>query len=57
MRYGRVEFSEWWERSLALDAELAALADDASIPPGPERRRIDEWSVDAHQRAWSDGDA
>lgn len=55
VRYGRVEFSEWWERSLALDAELAALADDASIPPGPEQRRIEEWSVDAHQRAWSDG--
>ena len=55
VRYGEVSFDEWWERSLALDAELAVLGDDESILPDPDRARIDAWLIDAHQRVWVDG--
>ena len=56
VRYGKVSFDEWWERSLVLDAELEAIADDDSIRPEPDRTRIDSWCIDAHQRVWADGD-
>ncbi len=55
VRYGEVSFDEWWERSLALDAELEAIGDDESIRPEPDRARIDKWCIDAHQRVWADG--
>jgi Na+/H+ antiporter NhaD/arsenite permease-like protein len=32
---------------------LAALADDESIPPHPDRARIDAWSIDVHRRFWA----
>ncbi len=53
VRYGRVEFDEWWERCLQLDAALEALEDDDSLPAGPDLARIEAWSVSAHQRCWS----
>jgi len=40
--------------ALDLDARLAELEHDVSIPPGPDRNRIEAWSVDAHLRVWSD---
>lgn len=55
VRYGRVDFNEWWERSLDLDAEMEAIALDDSIPAGPDRSRIEQWVVAAHQRVWADG--
>ncbi len=54
VRYGEVSFQDWWERSLALDAELAVIGNDTRIRPGPDRARIDRWSIDAHRRAWAD---
>ena len=57
VRYGKVSFEEWWERSLALDAELEAIADDHSIRPEPDRARIDSWCIDAHQRVWAERNA
>jgi hypothetical protein len=53
VRYGQVAFDDWWSRSLALDAELGVIGMDESIRPGPDRRRIDSWCVDAHQRVWA----
>ncbi len=54
VRYGEVEFEEWWERSLALDAALEKIGLDESIRPEPDRSRIDAWCIDAHQRVWQD---
>src|SRR5215472_15227763 len=53
VRRGQVPFGEWWDRCLHLDAELAALAADDSIPAGPDRARIQRWSVDTHLRHWA----
>jgi hypothetical protein len=53
VRHGEVPFDEWWSRSLELDAQLEALESDDSIPPGPDRARIEPWMVDAHQRVWA----
>ncbi|MCP3883318.1 MAG: nucleotidyltransferase [Sulfitobacter sp.] len=54
VRYGQVEFDQWWERSLELDAQLEAIGEDASIREGPDRERIDAWCVDAHRRVWAE---
>jgi uncharacterized protein len=54
VRRGEVPFEDWWTRVLDLDARLAELERDESIPPGPDRNRIEEWSVNAHLRVWSD---
>ena len=53
VRRGDVAFDDWWERCLDLDAHLAALADDESIPPSADRARIDAWSIDVHRRFWA----
>jgi len=54
VRYGKVDFDEWWERSLELDAQLEAIGDDESIRSTPDRAKIDEWCINAHQRVWTD---
>lgn len=56
LRRGDVAFEEWWSRSLELDAELGALAEDDSIPPGPNRGAIDHWSVRTHLEFWRRGE-
>lgn len=33
VRRGQVTFEDWWDRSLRLDTQLQALADDDTIPP------------------------
>ncbi len=53
VRRGEVPFDEWWARVLDLDARLADQETDESIPAGPDRNRIEEWSVAAHLRVWS----
>ena len=52
VRHGDVAFDEWWDTCLGLDAELAGLAQDESIRPGPDTARIDSWSVLTHRRVW-----
>ncbi len=52
VRRGEVAFAEWWSRSLELDAELEALAEDDSIPLEPDREAIEEWSVATHLEFW-----
>ena len=54
VRYGKVDFDEWWNRVLELDSELEQLGDDQSIRPGPDSDRLVNWSVSAHQRLWAD---
>ena len=52
VRRGEVGFDDWWARLQALDARLAAMAADESLPTGPDRDRIEAWSVAAHLRWW-----
>lgn len=53
VRQGDVPFEQWWDRVLALDAQLEQMADDGSLRPGPDRARVERWSVAAHQAVWS----
>jgi hypothetical protein len=55
VRRGEVAFQEWWDRCLALDATLEAMADDDSLPEGPDRARIEAWAVRTHLEAWQAG--
>src|SRR5206468_7746916 len=50
VRRGDVPFDEWLARCLDLDAQLAGLAEDESIPRSADRARIDAWSIDVHRR-------
>jgi hypothetical protein len=52
VRHGRIGFSEWWQRSLELDATMERLETDASIRPGPDTHAIEAWSVETHLRHW-----
>jgi hypothetical protein len=52
VRRGDVSFDEWWQRCLSLDARLDEMSRDESLPEGPERERIDAWSVATHLRSW-----
>jgi hypothetical protein len=52
VRRGDISFDEWWNRSLELDAQLEAMAQDDSIPPGPDRPRTASGIVDVHHRDW-----
>lgn len=45
-------YNEWLTRVGELDAALTALAEDARYPAGPDRERIEAFSVAAHRRAW-----
>jgi hypothetical protein len=53
VRRGEIPFAEWWERCLALDADLARMETDGEYPPGPDRDRIIQWSREAHLAAWT----
>ena len=52
VRRGDITFDEWWNRSLVLDGLLEQLAGDESYPTGPDRERIEAWSVATHLNAW-----
>ena len=54
VRYGRVGYDEWFERTVELDAALDALLSDESVPPLADRARIEDWSVTTHQSLWND---
>jgi uncharacterized protein len=53
VRRGDVPFDDWWSRVLDLDTQLEARASDESIPLGPDRDRVEAWSVATHLRYWS----
>jgi uncharacterized protein len=52
VRAGRVPLVEWEERTQELDARLAALADDESIPPTADREGLVRWSAEVHRASW-----
>jgi len=53
VRRGEVPFDEWWARALALDAQLEAMLDDERLLSGPDRPRIEAFSIHVHQRFWA----
>jgi hypothetical protein len=57
VRHGRVSFDEWWSRCLDLDTQLGLLAADEAYAPGPDRERIEAWTVAAHRRHWRAAEA
>jgi hypothetical protein len=52
VRHGEVTFEAWWSTVLRLDKELEALEHDERYPAGPDRDRIDRWSIDTHRAIW-----
>jgi hypothetical protein len=53
VRRGDVAFDEWWQRCLALDAQLERFAEDDSLPVGPDRAQIETWAVETHLLWWT----
>jgi hypothetical protein len=53
VRRGEVPFQEWWERVLNLDTQLERKLDDGALPTGPQRDRIERWSINTHLRRWT----
>jgi hypothetical protein len=53
VRRGEVPFEQWWERCLELDRRLEQMAADDAVPEGPDRARIEAWSVQTHLAFWS----
>ena len=53
VRHGEIEFDDWWDQVLELDARLEAMIDDSRFPDGPDRSRIEAWSVATHQAVWA----
>jgi hypothetical protein len=52
VRRGDVGFDEWWTTVLRLDEELGVLEHDDRYPPGPDRSRIERWSIATHLGVW-----
>lgn len=52
LRLGRVSFDEWWETVLGLDATLAEMEGDESLPAGPDREAVESLSVRIHLSVW-----
>jgi hypothetical protein len=52
VRRGDISFQEWWERALDLDDQLEQKLDDDTLPTGPERDRIEQWSIATHLNFW-----
>lgn len=52
VRRGEVGFDEWWTTVLRLDQELEAMETDDQYRPGPDRTRIERWTVDTHAAIW-----
>jgi hypothetical protein len=53
VRRGEIPFPAWWERTLALDAELPAMENDRTLPPSCDARRIESWNIDAPLHHWA----
>ena len=52
VRRGEIPYEDWLARVGELDAELAALAEDERFPDGPDRARIEAFSITAHRQVW-----
>jgi hypothetical protein len=53
VRRGEVPFDEWWKQVLDLDAQLEDRLRDDTVPAGPQRDRIERWSIATHLRLWT----
>lgn len=53
VRRGEVPFDDWWKRVLDLDTRLESRLDDETLPTGPDRQRIEDWSIQTHLRLWA----
>jgi hypothetical protein len=53
VRRGDIRFEEWWQRTLQVDRELERLANDDRYPSGPDRERINAWSIATHFETWT----
>jgi len=53
VRRGEVPFDEWWTRVLDLDVQLERLLNDDRLRAGPDKDRIERWSVTTHLDLWS----
>lgn len=53
VRRGEVALDDWQRRCGDLDARLERLAGDEAHPEGPDRARIEAWSVRTHLRRWT----
>jgi hypothetical protein len=53
LRRGEIPFQEWWSRVLELDAQLESLLVDDRLSAGPQKERIEQWSVTTHLRLWN----
>ncbi len=54
VRRGEVPFEEWWSRVVELDTDLARVTEDDTIPDGPDRDRIETWTIATHLRMWKE---
>ena len=52
LRRGEIPYDDWLVRVGDLDAQLSALSDNDRYPAGPDRGRIERFSVSAHRQAW-----
>jgi hypothetical protein len=52
VRRGEVAFTEWWDRTLELDAQLESLETDDTLPSTCDVQRIETWTIDAHLQFW-----
>lgn len=53
VRRGDVSFDEWWTRCLGLDRRLEQLGSSDEGAEGPDRPKIEGWSVRTHLASWS----
>ena len=53
VRRGDVSFDEWRARIAELDSELESLTNNEALPTGPDRARIESWSVATHRSIWN----
>jgi hypothetical protein len=53
VRRGSIPYDQWLARVRELDLQLEVLESDESLPAGPDRDWIDQWTISAHMRAWA----
>lgn len=54
VRSGQVDFKEWWEVTLGLDAQLDTLARDEGLPPQPDAAQVEAWAIATQLDYWRD---
>lgn len=52
VRRGEVPFEDWRRRCSELDAAMEQMSSEHSLPEGPDRGRIQAWTVSTHLARW-----